>query len=167
MDFTLVSLFKFSCAFEFLPHFGYVSVDELGDDTSPFSGIVISLGYLIVLVVTIPLGYLNLDDNMIVQQSTLHVVLLSFVFFARACILSPPWSCLRTPSAMIQWRLSTSTCVWAKAIVITFHDSCVCARPWHCGDVDRRVLLHRVRFHPRPRCWFRSVAGPWTQVDHQ
>ena len=55
MDFTLVSLFKFSCAFEFLPHFGYVSVDELGDDTSPFSGIVISLGYLIVLVVTIPL----------------------------------------------------------------------------------------------------------------
>eukprot|EP01094_Clydonella_sp_ATCC50884_P006758 TRINITY_DN1594_c0_g2_i1.p1 TRINITY_DN1594_c0_g2~~TRINITY_DN1594_c0_g2_i1.p1 ORF type:complete len:412 (-),score=121.43 TRINITY_DN1594_c0_g2_i1:1068-2303(-) len=68
MDFTLVSLFNFLCAFEFFPHFGYVSVSELGNDTSPFTGVVISLGFLIVLIVTVPLGYFNLDDNMIVQQ---------------------------------------------------------------------------------------------------
>jgi len=88
MDFTLVALFDYSCAIELLPHPGFVHVSEAGSSISPFSGIVVSLGFVIVLLLTIPMGYFNLDDNMWLQQGafvlTLAIVLqwlCEFVYF--------------------------------------------------------------------------------------
>jgi len=67
MDFTLVAIYK-SCALEFYPSFGFVCVSEPGDAISAFGdAYVLTLGFLLVALASIPLGYFNLDDNIAVQ----------------------------------------------------------------------------------------------------
>lgn len=65
-------------AIEFLPDPGPTDVDTPGHEISPFGkAVVLSLGYVVTLVVTVPLGLFNLDDNIIVQTSKLiHSIIL-------------------------------------------------------------------------------------------
>jgi hypothetical protein len=72
MDWTLIDLFGRTCAIQLYPTLKPVCVlksqdqDSLTD--SPFgNAYVVSLGYAVVLAVCIPLGYLNLDDNIGMQ----------------------------------------------------------------------------------------------------
>jgi hypothetical protein len=68
MDFALVAMFKYTCGWEFYPDFRFFHVTTKGDDISPFGDVIIfSLGFLIVLLLTIPMGYFNLDDNIYIQ----------------------------------------------------------------------------------------------------
>ncbi|GAB5368047.1 hypothetical protein AAMO2058_001284300 [Amorphochlora amoebiformis] len=59
-----------SCALELYPDAGFICMNshEDGDEDSIFgSRYVISVGYLVILTLSIPLGLMNLDDNIIVQ----------------------------------------------------------------------------------------------------
>ena len=61
-----------SCGMELFPDFGKLfCVHDLGNFDSPFgSGVwVISLGFLLTLSVVLPLSFLNLDENIIVQKT--------------------------------------------------------------------------------------------------
>lgn len=77
MDFALVALFDYTCGLEFYPHFGFTSVSSTGNDSnSPFGNIVIlSLGFIIVFIGVLPLGYFNLDDNIWVQIGACLIML--------------------------------------------------------------------------------------------
>eukprot|EP01059_Diplonema_ambulator_P037311 TRINITY_DN9809_c0_g2_i1.p1 TRINITY_DN9809_c0_g2~~TRINITY_DN9809_c0_g2_i1.p1 ORF type:complete len:694 (+),score=177.40 TRINITY_DN9809_c0_g2_i1:34-2082(+) len=84
MDSALIEIFGKSCALQFhnssdadvgVGSFGFVCVGDesrSGSSTedSPFgdSAYVISIGYILVLTVALPLGYWNLDDNIFVQN---------------------------------------------------------------------------------------------------
>jgi len=69
MDATLIAVFKWTCALEVYPHFGFIVARADAGTVSPFPDVIlISLGFLIVFALTIPLGYVNLDDNIIVQK---------------------------------------------------------------------------------------------------
>ena len=58
-------------ALEIYPHPGLVDVREASLHASPFgSSLVISLGFVIVLLVAVPFGYWNLDDNIKLQIGT-------------------------------------------------------------------------------------------------
>lgn len=89
MDSTLLALVG-TCAFQFYPHFwtGSECVTHAVDPGSPFGhGVfVCSLGFIAVLVLSIPLGYFNLDDNIIVQKIAclllLAIVTIWCAFFA-------------------------------------------------------------------------------------
>jgi len=68
MDDALITMFKWTGAVEFYPNLTATSIDSIPNTDSPFgSSYVLSVGYIIVLFVTIPLGYYNLDDNIYVQ----------------------------------------------------------------------------------------------------
>jgi hypothetical protein len=50
-----------------------------GNGASPFgSNVVLSLGYFIVLVITIPMGLFNLEDNIIIQNGAFAFLILIF-----------------------------------------------------------------------------------------
>jgi len=89
MDATLIAIFKWTCALEVSPHFGFVVAHSIAEeqDTPFVDGIYITLGFLIIFILTIPLGYFNLDDNIIVQKISAFLMLsimaewlLQFVF---------------------------------------------------------------------------------------
>lgn len=64
MDTTLVAMFKKSVALEIYPSFGGTSTSDGVQGDSPFGdAYVVSVGFLIILCLTIPMGYFNLDDN--------------------------------------------------------------------------------------------------------
>src|SRR5688500_1054347 len=64
MDLTIIGLFKKTYGWEFYPNFTWIDSVTAGTAVSPFgNSFVLSLGYLIVLSITIPLGYLNLGMN--------------------------------------------------------------------------------------------------------
>ena len=76
MDWTIIACGVPSYALELYPNFSFVGTpvvnasanQTINLDDSPFGdSYVISLGFLIVLAATVPLGYLNLDDNIWVQ----------------------------------------------------------------------------------------------------
>lgn len=75
MDWTLVAIFKCTYGFSIAPDPALLSVCQTANATlsptgnSPFpqGQIVVSLGYAVVIGLVIPMGYFNLDDNMIVQ----------------------------------------------------------------------------------------------------
>src|SRR5690606_25063212 len=82
MDFALIAVFKYTCGWEFYPHFRFDSVTHHGDDISAFGNVVIiSLGFVIVLVVTIPMGYFNLDDNIFIQVIAVALMLMIVLGF--------------------------------------------------------------------------------------
>lgn len=85
-DYTIMAIAGKTCGIELYPHPQWTCVDlqqagadnsaagsSTGDDglsdaDSPFGGVwIVSIGFIIVLVITIPLGYYNLDDNVNVQ----------------------------------------------------------------------------------------------------
>ncbi len=64
MDTTLVAMFKKSVALEIYPSFGGTSTIDGVQGDSPFGdAYVVSVGFLVILCLTIPMGYFNLDDN--------------------------------------------------------------------------------------------------------
>lgn len=74
LDSMLVSMFKNTCGLELHPHFfHWTCVHSPTDNESPFGDalMLFTIGYLVVMVVIIPLGYLNLDDNIIIQAAAL------------------------------------------------------------------------------------------------
>ena len=85
-DYTIMAIAGKTCGVEFYPHLSWNCVDgqqaaaqnsaagsSTGDDglsdaDSPFGPVwVVSIGFVLVLIITIPLGYFNLDDNIYVQ----------------------------------------------------------------------------------------------------
>ena len=85
-DYTIMAIAGSTCGVEFYPHLSWNCVDgqqaaaqnsaagsSTGDDglsdaDSPFGPVwVVSIGFVLVLIITIPLGYFNLDDNIYVQ----------------------------------------------------------------------------------------------------
>ncbi|KYQ92285.1 hypothetical protein DLAC_06769 [Tieghemostelium lacteum] len=69
MDSMLIFLFKKTCGLAMYPSVEWVCETVQSESSSPFTNhyMFFTLGYLIVLVLIIPLGFLNLDDNIIVQ----------------------------------------------------------------------------------------------------
>ena len=95
MDYTLLDMFGRTCGVDYYPSFraycvtGASSQDAQTD--SPFGySYVISLGYIVVLVLCIPLGVLNLDDNIGIQiAGMLLTVVCVFVWVADFMRFSP------------------------------------------------------------------------------
>jgi hypothetical protein len=88
MDDTLLTAAQKTCALVIYPSTGgspFTCISADNDDIitdSPFgNGYVISIGYLIVLVTTIPLSYMNLDDNIIVQIGGMGLLSLCVVIW--------------------------------------------------------------------------------------
>eukprot|EP00755_Sulcionema_specki_P017616 Sspe_Gene.11379::Locus_3839_Transcript_1_1_Confidence_1.000_Length_2162::g.11379::m.11379 len=90
MDSALIELFHKSCGLQLWSNkdadvgagkFGFVCVgDGASTSDSPFGdSYIISIGYLVVLVLAVPLGYWNLDDNVWVQNGAF--VGLCFIVF--------------------------------------------------------------------------------------
>lgn len=78
MDLTIVRIFKKTCAFEWAPKPGFICHEGYGVGDSPFGDdtFVISIGFVVVLIMAVPLGYVNLDDNIIVQKIAFILFLL-------------------------------------------------------------------------------------------
>lgn len=81
MDWTLVGIFTCTYGLTLWPEVGFQSVclprgtPPTGCD-SPFgSSMVVGLGYAVVIVLIIPLGYWNLDDNIIIQVVSVFIQL--------------------------------------------------------------------------------------------
>jgi amino acid permease len=80
MDDTLIAIFKKTFALEFFPQLKFLSVTNPGNNLSPFGNcFVLSLGYFIVLLITIPMGYFNLDDNIIIQNGAFTLLILIII----------------------------------------------------------------------------------------
>jgi hypothetical protein len=77
MDTTLVAMFKRSVALEIYPNFGGTSTADGVSGDSPFGeAYVISVGFIVILCLTIPMGYFNLDDNIWVQKGAFLMLIL-------------------------------------------------------------------------------------------
>jgi hypothetical protein len=78
MDTTLVAIFKKSAALELYPNVFHGVDSNVGvEGDSPFGdSYVISLGFIVILSMTIPMGYFNLDDNIWVQKGSLVLLVL-------------------------------------------------------------------------------------------
>lgn len=83
-DLLLVRVAGRTGALEFWPNPGWQWAADLGAGDLPFAkdSYVLSLGVLVVIVIVVPLGYINLDDNIIVQVlSFLTTILIMGVWF--------------------------------------------------------------------------------------
>eukprot|EP01133_Synstelium_polycarpum_P003934 gene3934-4555_t len=69
MDSMLIFIFKKTCGLSMYPHVEWLCETVQTDNSSPFTNVYMffTFGYLIVLILIIPLGFLNLDDNIVVQ----------------------------------------------------------------------------------------------------
>lgn len=70
MDETLLAMFKVSCSLDlqsFTPLCVHADTDQIVTDSLFGDSYVITVGYVIVLIVCIPLGILNLEDNILIQ----------------------------------------------------------------------------------------------------
>eukprot|EP01027_Heterolobosea_sp_BB2_P018639 GEZU01026226.1.p1 GENE.GEZU01026226.1~~GEZU01026226.1.p1 ORF type:complete len:439 (+),score=117.50 GEZU01026226.1:777-2093(+) len=68
MDLTVLAIFQRTCGFEVYPHPGLTCRYTQGAGDSPFGTVfIISIGFILVFMLTIPMGFLNLEDNMWVQ----------------------------------------------------------------------------------------------------
>ncbi|CAE7720397.1 unnamed protein product [Symbiodinium pilosum] len=88
-DYFFDTVFGDSCALMFYPSFMHGFCQTSNEDVTPFGAgkVVLSLGMGTVGLVSIPLGYWNLEDNVKVQNAALVVILLSIllwvlIFFA-------------------------------------------------------------------------------------
>jgi len=84
MDITILAVTTITCGLEFFPSPGFICARVPGTDASPFGSIfIISIGFIFVLLIAIPLGYYNLDDNIIVQK----------IAFSLFMFISVEWIC--------------------------------------------------------------------------
>jgi len=80
MDLVVLRIFGRTGGLEFYPHFQWTWAYSGSRGASPFSAdiYVLSLGFVITLILIIPMGYFNLDDNMIVQKIAFLIALIIF-----------------------------------------------------------------------------------------
>lgn len=92
MDLTIIRIFGKSCALEFAPDVAFICHDGFGTGVSPFGSgkYVISAGFVVVLLMAVPLGYVNLDDNIGVQKG-------AFIILVVICIEWFVWFLYRAP----------------------------------------------------------------------
>ncbi|RIB01852.1 hypothetical protein C2G38_2255946 [Gigaspora rosea] len=69
MDTLFISLFGKTCGLGVYPHSGFYCVDQQGDYNSPFGTnyMVATLGFIVTLVMVVPLGIFSLADNVKIQ----------------------------------------------------------------------------------------------------
>jgi hypothetical protein len=94
MDFTLVALTGYSCAMpQFSPDFAFTCSYPGGytlDGISPFGNwYLISLGWFLTCAVVMPLGFIDLDDNDLVQKGGFAAVLIIVVVWCGLAIGQP------------------------------------------------------------------------------
>jgi hypothetical protein len=108
MDETLVAIFDYTGAVEVWPSIGWAHTGVV--DPRPFSSIYgISLGFIIVMLVTIPLGYFNLDDNQIVQEGAVIAMFLIVIEWIVSFFLRP-WDWSNVPAFGSLLLLRTHCC---------------------------------------------------------
>jgi hypothetical protein len=80
MDQFFVFAFGRSYALQFSPSFGFVSTPSPACLESPWSesGVVLTLGYLVTMATCMPLGFLNLDQNILFQYVSFTIFCLIF-----------------------------------------------------------------------------------------
>lgn len=69
-DEAIIKIFGRSCGLQIAPHFEFQCVHDANDSDSPFyasSFYLFTIGFLIMMVAVIPMGMLNLDDNIYIQ----------------------------------------------------------------------------------------------------
>ncbi|PRP85167.1 hypothetical protein PROFUN_07114 [Planoprotostelium fungivorum] len=88
VDGAFIAVFGQSHALRFWP-LGFITAHKLPDvGSSPFGDdYVLTLGYIIVVAVTIPMGFFNLDDNIIVQKGAFVLTLAIFVQWVVTCCI--------------------------------------------------------------------------------
>jgi hypothetical protein len=89
LDSNLLFMFGKACAIEVFPHFGPICVTGDLDVTSdsPYGDVwTLSVGFVLLLVITTPLCFMNLEDNMVVQNISCAIMcLLCAEFFMQLC----------------------------------------------------------------------------------
>ncbi|PRP75746.1 hypothetical protein PROFUN_09170 [Planoprotostelium fungivorum] len=87
-DEAIIQLFGKTFAFRF-SSLGLTQADHLPESgSSPFDDeYVFSIGYLLALAATIPMGLFNLDDNIIVQKGAAVMLLLIFIEWMVCCFV--------------------------------------------------------------------------------
>jgi hypothetical protein len=172
MDTTLVALFKKSFALELYPSFGGSSTADGVRDTrvsfifclplhaalpqrdvhhvqvqgdSPFgSAYVISVGFAIILCLTIPMGYFNLDDNIWVQKGAFIMLFLCLLTWTGQFIglgLDPNNMPAVSGGGFNQLGVLVSNTLLNYAFVVTVRHRCTsCTQNWsHFGQVPSWV----------------------------
>jgi len=73
MDLTIIAIFGKSYSIEVYPNLGIAVSDSPGDQVSPFGNIFgLSIGYVVVMLIAIPMGFFRLDNNIIIQNCTIY-----------------------------------------------------------------------------------------------
>eukprot|EP00045_Choanoeca_perplexa_P005989 m.50187 g.50187 ORF g.50187 m.50187 type:complete len:387 (-) comp13400_c0_seq1:487-1647(-) len=103
MDNAISAIFGHSCGVNISPfalHFNGTSLPQAEDiwsciDTNDVSHgnawgchIVLTMGYLVALVLTLPMGYFNLDDNMVIQVIAFVITFLCWLVWLGGCFFS-------------------------------------------------------------------------------
>lgn len=110
MDQAIAAIFKKSCGVNLSPFKTYyndgnqshievphstdiwtcVDQDTLGGDNNPWGcHLLISAGFLVTLIMAVPAGYFNLDDNMIIQVVAFVLTVAIWIFWLVVCFYSP------------------------------------------------------------------------------
>lgn len=89
-DSTVIAIFKKTCGVQIYPSFGWECVDVPQPSDSPFPDghfYLFTVGFLIMMVIVIPMGLLNLDDNIIVQiLADVFLVVVTGDFLVTFCL---------------------------------------------------------------------------------
>jgi len=100
MDFTIGELFGRSCAIpEFYPNFNFGCPDPVSGSSTIFGdGVyVLPLGLIVTMLVVLPMGMVNLDDNIFVQKGA-FVAILAIVFIWVGIFISQGLEPSRVPA---------------------------------------------------------------------
>jgi hypothetical protein len=94
LDFAILKLIGHSCGLEFYPSVKFLCINTpVHNHVTPFGDEIriISIGIIIVLLLIVPLGYINLNNNIFVQEiaflSIIFIVILWTIDFIRIGIL--------------------------------------------------------------------------------
>lgn len=69
MDLALIEVFDYTGGVEAFPHPGWSVQHRVPPQCPIFEGqYLITIGFVIVMILCVPLGYVNLDDNVVVQE---------------------------------------------------------------------------------------------------
>ena len=76
MDLALLAVFDYTGGVEAYPHPGWAVQHRLAECESLFADqYLVTIGFVIVMSLCVPLGYVNLDDNVVVQEGLSSIVL--------------------------------------------------------------------------------------------
>jgi hypothetical protein len=127
MDFALVAIFGKDCAIpEFYPNFSFHCPEPVKHDITPFGDIyLLSIGFIITALVCAPLGFWNLDDNIIIQKVSCSAVVLMVLTWCGIFIAKGDLDGSRVPAVGDQFTNVLGTCVFNFASQSQLH-TCRC-----------------------------------------